>query len=86
MKTKSSFPNVPYKYFYLLYKFCLILLFYRHFSLPGEYTIAGTQALYERDNHLEKIRIPGPILEPIIVYVSFAFSSLRILYILCIVF
>ncbi|CAH1118874.1 unnamed protein product [Phaedon cochleariae] len=43
----------------------------RHISLPGEYTVAGTQALYGRDNHLEKIRIPGPILEPIVVYIYY---------------
>jgi hypothetical protein len=45
-------------------------LFCRHITLPGEYTVAGAQALYERDNQLEKIRIPGPIREPIVVYVS----------------
>ncbi|KAG5873731.1 hypothetical protein JTB14_035545 [Gonioctena quinquepunctata] len=43
----------------------------RHISLPGEYTVAGTQALYGRDNHLEKIRIPGPTLEPIVVYIYY---------------
>ncbi|XP_018575979.1 A disintegrin and metalloproteinase with thrombospondin motifs 7-like [Anoplophora glabripennis] len=43
----------------------------RHITLPGEYTVAGTQALYERDNHLEKIRIPGPVLEPIVLYIYY---------------
>ncbi|XP_060526529.1 A disintegrin and metalloproteinase with thrombospondin motifs 7 isoform X2 [Cylas formicarius] len=43
----------------------------RHITLPGEYSIAGTQALYERENHLEKIRIPGPIKEPIVVSIFF---------------
>ncbi|CAH1284005.1 unnamed protein product [Diabrotica balteata] len=43
----------------------------RHIFLPGEYTVAGTQALYGRDNHLEKIRIPGPIMEPIVVYIYY---------------
>ncbi|XP_049821025.1 A disintegrin and metalloproteinase with thrombospondin motifs 7 isoform X2 [Aethina tumida] len=43
----------------------------RHITLPGEYTVAGAQALYERDNELEKIRIPGPIQEPIVVYVIY---------------
>ncbi|KAJ8938423.1 hypothetical protein NQ318_011862 [Aromia moschata] len=43
----------------------------RHITLPGEYTVAGSQALYERDNQLEKIRIPGPILEPIVVYLCY---------------
>ncbi|XP_008201118.2 A disintegrin and metalloproteinase with thrombospondin motifs 7 isoform X1 [Tribolium castaneum] len=43
----------------------------RHITLPGEYTVAGAQALYERDSQLEKIRIPGPIREPIVVYVIF---------------
>lgn len=50
--------------------------------MPGEYTVAGSQALYERDNHLEKIRIPGPILEPVVVYVSITvpFISVQALY------
>ncbi|CAG9857813.1 unnamed protein product [Phyllotreta striolata] len=43
----------------------------RHIFLPGEYTIAGTQALYARDNQLEKIRIPGPINEPIVIYIYY---------------
>ncbi|XP_056632965.1 A disintegrin and metalloproteinase with thrombospondin motifs 7 isoform X1 [Diorhabda sublineata] len=43
----------------------------RHIFLPGEYTVAGTQALYGRDNQLEKIRIPGPIMEPIVVYIYY---------------
>ncbi|KRT86067.1 hypothetical protein AMK59_1874, partial [Oryctes borbonicus] len=43
----------------------------RHITLPGEYTVAGAQALYERDNEVEKIRIPGPIKESILVYVIF---------------
>ncbi|XP_022900466.2 A disintegrin and metalloproteinase with thrombospondin motifs 7 [Onthophagus taurus] len=47
----------------------------RHITLPGEYTVAGTQALYERDNELEKIRIPGPIKEPILVYIVFRGKS-----------
>lgn len=45
-------------------------MYFRHITLPGEYTVAGAQALYERKNELEKIRIPGPIREPILVYVS----------------
>lgn len=32
--------------------------------------MAGTPALYERDNEFEKIRIPGPTKEDILVYVS----------------
>ncbi|XP_025830015.1 A disintegrin and metalloproteinase with thrombospondin motifs 7 isoform X2 [Agrilus planipennis] len=43
----------------------------RHITLAGEYTVAGAQALYERDNEWEKIRIPGPIKEPIVIYVIF---------------
>ncbi|KAF5299315.1 hypothetical protein FQA39_LY02488 [Lamprigera yunnana] len=43
----------------------------RHITLAGEYTVSGTQALYERENELEKIRIPGPIKEPILIYVLF---------------
>ncbi|XP_065156634.1 A disintegrin and metalloproteinase with thrombospondin motifs 12-like [Atheta coriaria] len=42
-----------------------------HITLPGEYTVAGVQALYERDNELEKIRIPGPIQESILFYIFF---------------
>lgn len=43
----------------------------RHITLPGEYTIGGAQALYEQTDHLEKIRIPGPIIEGIVVYIYF---------------
>lgn len=43
----------------------------RHITIPGEYIVAGTQALYDRDNDMEKILIPGPIRESIIVYVVF---------------
>ncbi|XP_066252226.1 A disintegrin and metalloproteinase with thrombospondin motifs 7 [Euwallacea similis] len=43
----------------------------RHITLPGEYNVAGAQALYERDHNLEKIRIPGPIHEPILVSIFF---------------
>lgn len=43
---------------------------FRHITLPGEYTVAGAQALYERDNEVEKLKIPGPIKEAIVVYVS----------------
>lgn len=48
-----------------------VKFYFSHITLPGEYTVAGAQALYERDNELEKIRIPGPIQEPIVVYVSY---------------
>ncbi|CAG9772553.1 unnamed protein product [Ceutorhynchus assimilis] len=43
----------------------------RHITLPGEYNVAGAQALYEREHNLEKIRIPGPIQEPILVSIYF---------------
>lgn len=43
----------------------------RHITLAGEYTIAGIQALYEREKELEKLRIPGPLKEPILIYVYF---------------
>lgn len=49
---------------------------FSHITLPGEYTIAGAQALYERENELEKLRIPGPIKEAIVIYVSFKRSFL----------
>jgi len=42
----------------------------RQITLAGEYEVAGTPALYERDRDREKIRIPGPIKEDIAVYVS----------------
>ncbi|XP_014231082.1 A disintegrin and metalloproteinase with thrombospondin motifs 7 [Trichogramma pretiosum] len=40
----------------------------RQITLGGEYQVAGTPALYERDRDKEKIRIPGPIKEDIVVY------------------
>lgn len=41
----------------------------RQITLAGEYEVAGTPALYERDRDREKVRIPGPIKEDIAVYV-----------------
>lgn len=41
----------------------------RQITLAGEYQVAGTPALYERDRDKEKVRIPGPIKEDIAVYV-----------------
>ena len=38
--------------------------------MAGEYQVAGSAALYERYEDQEKVRIPGPIREDIIVYVS----------------
>jgi len=32
--------------------------------------VAGTPALYERERDWEKVRIPGPIKEDIVIYVS----------------
>jgi hypothetical protein len=32
--------------------------------------VAGTPALYERERDWEKVRIPGPIKEDILIYVS----------------
>ncbi|XP_076387839.1 A disintegrin and metalloproteinase with thrombospondin motifs 7 isoform X2 [Megachile rotundata] len=40
----------------------------RQITLAGEYEVAGTPALYERDRDREKVRIPGPIREDIAVY------------------
>ncbi|OAD60301.1 A disintegrin and metalloproteinase with thrombospondin motifs 7 [Eufriesea mexicana] len=40
----------------------------RQITLAGEYEVAGTPALYERDHDREKVRIPGPIKEDIAVY------------------
>jgi hypothetical protein len=36
--------------------------------------VAGTPALYERERDWEKVRIPGPIKEDILIYVSTYFS------------
>jgi ADAM-TS Spacer 1 len=41
----------------------------RLISMSGEYDIAGTAGLYERDKDLEKLKIPGPIKEDISIYV-----------------
>lgn len=43
----------------------------RQITLAGEYEVAGTPALYERDRDREKIRIPGPIKEDIAVYLIY---------------
>lgn len=50
----------------------------RQITLAGEYQVAGTPALYERDHDKEKVRIPGPIKEDIVVYVSTIFFDLSI--------
>lgn len=42
----------------------------RLISMSGEYKIAGTVGLYERENELEKLKIPGPIKEDISLFVS----------------
>ncbi|XP_034943192.1 A disintegrin and metalloproteinase with thrombospondin motifs 7 isoform X2 [Chelonus insularis] len=43
----------------------------RQITLAGEYEVAGTPALYERDHEKEKVRIPGPIKEDIVVYLIY---------------
>ncbi|XP_012281942.2 A disintegrin and metalloproteinase with thrombospondin motifs 7 [Orussus abietinus] len=43
----------------------------RQITLAGEYEVAGTPALYERDRDKEKVRIPGPIKEDIVVYLIY---------------
>ncbi|KAJ1530655.1 hypothetical protein ONE63_005527 [Megalurothrips usitatus] len=43
----------------------------RKITLPGEYDVAGTAALYERVGDLETVRIPGPLRDGILVYVIF---------------
>lgn len=45
-------------------------MFCRKITMAGEYLVAGTPALYERDRDLEKVKIPGPIEEDILIYVS----------------
>lgn len=55
---------------YIDLKLRFVFYFGRQITLPGEYNVAGAQALYERYYNLEKIRIPGPIREPILISVS----------------
>lgn len=38
--------------------------------MSGEYDIAGSIALYERENEKEVIKIPGPIKDDISIHVS----------------
>lgn len=53
----------------------------RLISMSGEYEIAGTAGLYERDNDLEKLKVPGPIKEDISLYVSsFTFHHIHFIY------
>jgi hypothetical protein len=42
----------------------------RLIELPGEYNIAGSVGLYEREAELEKMIIPGPVKHDIALYVS----------------
>lgn len=42
----------------------------RLISMSGEYQIAGATGLYERENEMEKLKIPGPIKEDIALFVS----------------
>lgn len=42
----------------------------RLISMSGEYDVAGAVGLYERENEVEKLKIPGPIKEDISLYVS----------------
>ncbi|KAL1396499.1 hypothetical protein pipiens_010494 [Culex pipiens pipiens] len=41
----------------------------RHIQLPGEYEMAGSLALYERDDEQERVKIPGPISDDIVIAV-----------------
>uniref|UniRef100_A0A1Q3G327 Putative disintegrin metalloproteinases with thrombospondin repeat n=1 Tax=Culex tarsalis TaxID=7177 RepID=A0A1Q3G327_CULTA len=41
----------------------------RHIQLPGEYEMAGSLALYERDDEQERVKIPGPITDDIVIAV-----------------
>ncbi|KAE8736888.1 hypothetical protein FOCC_FOCC017655, partial [Frankliniella occidentalis] len=43
----------------------------RKITLPGEYDVGGTTALYERVGDLETVRIPGPLRDSILIYVIF---------------
>lgn len=43
--------------------------------MPGEYDVGGTAALYERVGDLETIRIPGPLRDGILIYVSMSSGS-----------
>lgn len=47
--------------------FCLFSII----LISGEYEIAGSLGLYEREHELEKLTLPGPIKEDITIHVSF---------------
>nr|CAD7569776.1 unnamed protein product [Timema californicum] len=42
----------------------------RQITLADEYQVAGSTALYEREKDMEKVRIPGPIKEDILIYLA----------------
>jgi hypothetical protein len=47
-------------------------------SIKGEYEIAGSNALYDREEEKETLKIPGPINQNLSVYVShFFFFKLK---------
>lgn len=47
----------------------------RLIAMPGEYNVAGAMGLYERDEEMERLRIPGPIKHDISLYVSGSCAS-----------
>jgi hypothetical protein len=42
----------------------------RLIAMPGEYEIAGALGLYERDQEMEKLVIPGPVKDDVALYVN----------------
>lgn len=52
----------------------------RLISMSGEYEIAGAMGLYERENEIEKLKIPGPIREDIALYVRKSLQTFSLLY------
>lgn len=47
-----------------------MLLYCRFIQLPGEYEMAGSLGLYEREDELERVKIPGPITDDITISVN----------------
>lgn len=48
--------------------------------MSGEYDIAGTVGLYDRDNEKESLKIPGPIKEDMSLYVIYFINKLFIMF------
>lgn len=51
------------------FKKTLSIVIRRLISMSGEFLIANTMGLYERENEKEKLKVPGPIQHDISIYV-----------------